>query len=168
MVDLQFMKLPLSGDFSVFKLLFGMACAMAAISTVFASTPLAGPALATSLEASRGGVDFRRRLAGALPRAPGGAVLHVRPLQVPHDEAQVQERLAHQRPRLPPKIKFPYTIYRVASRRLVWASSVRASVFGQPNRWEWASCARDSYLKSKRLQLTLGARAPQRGLPRLD
>ena len=36
MVDLQFMKLPLSGDFSVFKLLFGMACAMAAISTVFA------------------------------------------------------------------------------------------------------------------------------------
>ena len=59
MVDLQFMKLPLSGDFSVFKLLFGMACAMTAISTVFASTPLVGPALATSLEASRGGVDMQ-------------------------------------------------------------------------------------------------------------
>ena len=58
MVDLQFMKLPLSGDFSVFKLLFGMACASTAIATVFASTELAGPALATSLEASRAGVDL--------------------------------------------------------------------------------------------------------------
>ncbi len=27
MVDLGFMKLPCAGDFSVFKLLFGMACA---------------------------------------------------------------------------------------------------------------------------------------------
>ena len=68
MVDLGFMKLPLSGDFSVFKLLFGMACAMTAIATVF-----------------RGADGLRRRLAGALPRAPGGAVLHVRSLQVPHD-----------------------------------------------------------------------------------
>ena len=69
MVDLQFMKLPLSGDFSVFKLLFGMACAMAAISTVFASTPLAGPALATSLEASRGGVDLEPLIAALRPAA---------------------------------------------------------------------------------------------------
>ena len=69
MVDLQFMKLPLSGDFSVFKLLFGMACAMAAISTVFASTPLAGPALATSLEASRGGVDLQPLVAALKPAA---------------------------------------------------------------------------------------------------
>ena len=59
MVDLQFMKLPLSGDFSVFKLLFGMACACVSITTVFASTELVGPALATSLEASRGGVDMQ-------------------------------------------------------------------------------------------------------------
>ena len=102
MVDLQFMKLPLSGDFSVFKLLFGMACACVSIATVFASTDLVGPALATSLEASRGDVDLeplidalgadglRRRLAGALPRAPGGAVLHARALQVPHEEAQAR------------------------------------------------------------------------------
>ena len=63
MVDLQFMKLPLSGDFSVFMGVFGR------------SRP--------------GGADgIRRRLAGALPRAPGGAVLHVRPFQVPHEEAQ--------------------------------------------------------------------------------
>ena len=59
MVDLGFMKLPLSGDFSVFKLLFGMACAMTAIATVFAST-LVGPALATSLEASRGDVSCHK------------------------------------------------------------------------------------------------------------
>ena len=69
MVDLQFMKLPLSGDFSVFKLLFGMACAMAAISTVFASTPLVGPALATSLEASRGGVDLQPLVDALRPAA---------------------------------------------------------------------------------------------------
>ena len=59
MVDLGFMKLPCAGDFSVFKLLFGMACACVSIATVFASTPLVGPALATSLEASRGGVDLQ-------------------------------------------------------------------------------------------------------------
>ena len=69
MVDLQFMKLPLSGDFSVFKLLFGMACASTAIATVFASTELAGPALATSLEASRGGVDLEPLVAALKPAA---------------------------------------------------------------------------------------------------
>ena len=67
MVDLQFMKLPLSGDFSVFMGVFGR------------SRP--------------GGADgIRRRLAGALPRAPDGSVLHICTLQEPHEEAQ--ERLA--------------------------------------------------------------------------
>ena len=70
MVDLQFMKLPLSGDFSVFKLLFGMACACLSIASVFASTELVGPALATSLEASRGGgVDMQPLVAALRPAA---------------------------------------------------------------------------------------------------
>ena len=69
MVDLGFMKLPFAGDFSVFKLLFGMACAMTAIATVFASTELIGPALATSLEASRGGVDLEPLIAALKPAA---------------------------------------------------------------------------------------------------
>ena len=69
MVDLGFMKLPLSGDFSVFKLLFGMACACLSIATVFASTELVGPALATSLEASRGGVDLEPLIAALKPAA---------------------------------------------------------------------------------------------------
>ena len=46
-----------------------MACAMAAISTVFASTPLVGPALATSLEASRGGVDMQPLVDALKPAA---------------------------------------------------------------------------------------------------
>ena len=75
MVDLGFMKLPLSGDFSVFKLLFGMACAMAAISTVFASTELVGPALAMSLEASRGGVDLEPLIAALTGFAVGSLAL---------------------------------------------------------------------------------------------
>ena len=70
MVDLGFMKLPCAGDFSVFKLLFGMACACLSIASVFASTELVGPALATSLEASRGGVDLQP-LVDALRPVPG-------------------------------------------------------------------------------------------------
>ena len=69
MVDLGFMKLPCAGDFSVFKLLFGMACACVSIATVFASTDLVGPALATSLEASRGGVDLEPLIDALRPAA---------------------------------------------------------------------------------------------------
>ena len=69
MVDLGFMKLPCAGDFSVFKLLFGMACACLSIASVFASTELVGPALATSLEASRGGVDLEPLIAALRPAA---------------------------------------------------------------------------------------------------
>ena len=69
MVDLGFMKLPCAGDFSVFKLLFGMACACLSIATVFASTELVGPALATSLEASRGGVDLQPLVDALRPAA---------------------------------------------------------------------------------------------------
>ena len=69
MVDLGFMKLPCAGDFSVFKLLFGMACACVSIATVFASTELVGPALATNLEASRGGVDLQPLVDALRPAA---------------------------------------------------------------------------------------------------
>ena len=73
MVDLGFMKLPFAGDFSVFKLLFGMAGAMTAIATVFSSTDLAGPALSTSLEASRGGVDLQPLVDALRPAALVGS-----------------------------------------------------------------------------------------------
>ena len=64
MVDLGFMKLPCAGDFSVFKLLFGMACACVSIATVFASTDLVGPALATSLDCQPDGIPDECQVAG--------------------------------------------------------------------------------------------------------
>ena len=70
---------------------------------------------------------IRRRLAGALPRAPDGAVLHARPLQVPHEEAQA--RLARppstgpqeKTTTPPPRLSFPIRVTSIGL--LLWRLS---------------------------------------------